>query len=430
MYQQVAPVCCHQGALGPVRGNKTSGMKKALLLPGAKWQVAMAERLKAEGVDLTVVDPHPEAPCVPLADHYFQADLRDEDRILDYCRTGEFDAVISDECDIAMPLVAKIGAILHLPTLSVSDATIFTDKYEMRCRCRDIGIPCPDFQLCETVDEVTSFFRKQSGPIVMKPVDANASRGVFVIRQEDEIRRRFCDAISFSRKRKAILAETYVQGREFTIDGMKTAQSHITLAISEKKHYDHNPNVASELLFTHSNDNFDYEALKKANDRFVNGTTLAFGLTHAEYKFQDGKFYQIEIAARGGGTMISSLIAPYMSGIDSYSYLMKRAFSVPADEIPGPVPADVKDRAAVLKFFDVNGTGGRVRRIIGEEFLKRHPAVKAYQFNFSVGDVVGEAATDSDRPGFYIACCKNRDELSALMEQISQEVHFEYEDRA
>lgn len=400
--------------------------KNVLLLPGARWQVKLAERVKSLGMSLTVVDPHPEAPCVSLADQYFQCDLRKTQDILDFCSHGEFDAVLSDECDIAMPLVAQIGARLGLPALSVENAMVYTDKYLMRQKCREAQVDCPDFRLCESVEEAVGFFRHLNGPMIIKPVDSNASRGVYLIEREEDIRPKFGSTLSYSRGRQAVLAEEYVCGREFTVDGLKTRSGHMTLAISEKRHYDHNPNIASELLFTNTNDQFDYEQLKKVNDKFVAATTLEFGFTHAEYKFSNGKFYQIEIAARGGGTMISSVIAPFMSGVDNYAYLIDCATGVPTNE-KLTSQYGKNHRAAVLKFFEVTGNGGRVRRIVGEDYLKNNPCIKEYQFSFKVGDVLRKATSDSDRAGFYIACCETREALDQVLEDVSTKVYFEYE---
>lgn len=401
--------------------------KNVLLLPGARWQVKLAERLKSLGMSITVIDPHPEAPCVSLADHYFRCDLRNAQDILDFCSRGKFDAVLSDECDIAMPLVAQIGARLGLPALSVDDAMVYTDKYLMRQKCREAHVDCPDFRLCESAGEAIGFFRHLNGPMIIKPVDSNASRGVYLIEREEDIRPKFDLTLSYSRGRRAVLAEEYVSGREFTVDGLKTRSGHMTLAISEKRHYAHNPNIASELLFTNANDRFDYGLLRKVNDRFVAATTLEFGFTHAEYKFSNGRFYQIEIAARGGGTMISSVIAPFMSGVDNYAYLIGRATGMPSGEEPIS-QYGMNNRAAILKFFEVNGNGGRVRRIVGEDYLKDNPCIKEYQFGFKVGDVLRKATSDSDRAGFYIACCETREALARVVEDVSKKVYFEYEE--
>lgn len=104
-----------------------------------------------------------------------------------------------------------------------------------------------------------------------------------------------------------MLAERYIVGKEFTIDGMAYNGVHHSLAVSEKAHFPYNKNIASELRFSYSNENYDYEELRKNHDQLINRTGLSFGLTHAEYKYEDGKYFLIEMAARGG-ELISRLI--------------------------------------------------------------------------------------------------------------------------
>ena len=104
-----------------------------------------------------------------------------------------------------------------------------------------------------------------------------------------------------------------------------TPHVHTCLAISEKKHYSYNENIAYELFFSHDNPNFDYDLLRRTNDQFVNLSGLPFGLTHAEYKFQDGQFYLIEIGARGGGNLTCRRLYHVCPGYDNYEALIKMA---------------------------------------------------------------------------------------------------------
>ena len=76
----------------------------------------------------------------------------------------------------------------------------------------------------------------------------------------------------------------------------------------------------------------------------------------------------------------------------------------------------------------MNGEGGRVRRIVGEDYLRDNPRIMEYQFGFNVGDVLRKATSDSDRAGFYIACCETREELDRVVEDVSRRVYFEYEE--
>jgi len=397
--------------------------KTVVILPGSYWQIPIVKKSKSLGYRTLAVNPYADSPVFPYADGYLQRDIFDIEHVVQYCRKEKADAVISEQCDIAMPLIAEIGQRLDLETLDLESAHLFTNKFAMRNFCRSHGIPFPEYTLCETSKDAEDFFDAIKSSIVIKPLDSNSSRGVYTCSSKEEIKTRFDKALAYSRYQRAVLAERYIDGPEFTVDGIKTPEQHFTLAISEKKHFAHNRNIACELFFTGYSEKYDYQSLEEQNNLFVNLSPLKFGLTHAEYKYENGKFYLIEIAARGGGNLISSHIVPFMSGFDTYKYLLNCSLGL----VTSPdftVPERYRNRCAVLRFFETPKDGGVVKRIDGAEFLESMPQIVAYKFNFGVGDKIVNASTDADRVGFYIACCKDKQELAELIWSIQNKVQI------
>lgn len=400
-----------------------SNKKKIVVLPGAIWQVPIVKKIREMGYESIVVNPAVESPAFRYAEKTIQSDIFAKQNYLEDIRQMQVNAVLSDECDIATKLIAELADELHLPSQGQDMAELYTNKVRMREFLRDHNLPCPVFQICYSLEEALTFYRNLNKQMIIKPIDSNSSHGVFTIHNEEELKKHFDEAQSFSREDKAIICEQYINGTEFTVDGIKTPQGHTCLAISEKKHYAYNENIAYELFFSHDNPNFDYDLLRKTNDQYVNLSGLPFGLTHAEYKFQDGQFYLIEIGARGGGNLISAEIVPCMSGYDNYEALIKMALGEKDIKEPTIAP-ELKNRCAVLEFFDAPGKGGVVKAIEGEELLKNNPNVLSYKFNFKVGDTIQQAVCDTARIGFYIAYADSREELKQLMLTIKEEVKF------
>ena len=394
-------------------------MARVLILPGSKWQLSLANRVKELGHWLCVVSPEENPPCASVADEFFRSDIFAIDAIEKRSRKLGIEAILSDECDIAMPVIAELGKRLNLPTLSNEAAALYTDKFLMREFCIQHGLRSPEYKLCKNVEEAVSFLKELGRPIIIKPLDSNASHGVFKTETEQEIREHFDEALSFSRVEHAVLAERFIEGTEFTMDGIKTPSAHFTLAISEKKHFKHNLNIANELYFTHSNPRFDYEKLKRANDAFVMASPLQYGFTHAEYKCEDGEFYLIEIGARGGGNMISSVITQFMTGYDTYKYLIECSCG-DIHEQDFSVRQEYQNRASILKFFKTPDGGGKVTRINGLDYLESEEDVKEYQLNFGIGDVIEDAKNDSARIGFFIACSDSVEKLDSVISQIDK----------
>ena len=399
--------------------------KTVLVLPGTRWQIQLVEKIKEMGHKALIVSPAPDSPCFALADGHLQSDIFAKDEVIKYGKENHIDAVMSDQCDIAMNLIAELGKAFNVPTLDEDTAALYTDKFLMREFSKKHGLKFPEYKFCKTVEDAISFQKEIGKPIIIKPLDSNASHGVFKCNNEDDISKHFEESMSFSRAEKSVLAERFIVGTEFTIDGVKTPHAHYTMAISEKKHFAHNKSIANELLFSHYNPNFDYDKLKATNDAFVMKSNLEFGFTHAEYKYEDGEFYLIEIAARGGGNMISSCITQFMTGYDTYRYLVECATGNIHDEDFSLRP-EFKDRAAVLKFFATPNGGGKVRELRGLDYLENEPDIKHYNLNFNIGDTIENALNDSVRIGFYIVCSENMQKLLEVIDNVEQRFQILY----
>lgn len=395
-----------------------------MVLPGTFWQVQLVQKIKELGHKVLIVNPAADSPCFEYADGHLQSDIFAKADVIEYGKENHIDAVMSDECDIAMNLIAELGDAFNVPTLDQETAALFTDKFLMREFSKKHGLRYPEYKFCKTEEDAIFLLREINKPIIIKPLDSNASHGVFRCDTEEEIRKHFAESMSFSRVEKSVLAERFIVGTEFTIDGVKTPNGHYTMAISEKKHFAHNESIANELLFSHSNPNYDYDKLRAYNDAFVMKSNLQFGFTHAEYKCEDGEYYLIEIAARGGGNMISSCITQWMSGYDTYKYLIECATGNIHDE-DFSIREDYKNRAAVLKFFATPNHGGVVQKINGIDYLESEPDIKFFRFNFKVGDTIQDALNDSARIGFYIACSESMEKLNEVMANVEKKIIIE-----
>lgn len=400
-------------------------MKKVLVLPGTQWQVPLIEKIQEMGHQALVVNPDANAPGMKVANQVLVSDIFDKKRVIAFGHEQKVDAVMSDECDIAMNLVAELGKTFSVPTLDEDTAALYTDKFLMREFSKQHGLKYPEYKFCKTVEDAIAFQKEIGKPIIIKPLDSNASHGVFKCLNKEEIRKHFDESMSFSRVEKSVLAERFIVGTEFTIDGVKTPHSHYTMAISEKKHFAHNENIANELLFSHYNPNYDYDKLRATNDAFVMKSNLQFGFTHAEYKYEDGEFYLIEIAARGGGNMISSCITQFMTGYDTYRYLVECATGNVHDEDFSLRP-EYRERAAVLKFFETPNDGGLVKEIKGLDYLDNEPDIKHYRLNFKVGDTIENALNDSVRIGFYIICSETMQKLREVINNVERNFQIIY----
>lgn len=392
-----------------------------MVIAGSLWQIPIVKKIKQMGYKCLVVNLFENSPAFVYADYFEVVDILDKKKCLEIAKQYNIISVISEQCDIAMPIVAYIAEKLNLPSLGSKSASLYTNKYLMRNFCKKINFPYPAYSLCYNIKEAETFFNSIDKNIIIKPLDANSSRGVFKITSIKELKNNFSKSMLHTKSDKAIIVEKYIKGKEFTVDGIMINGKHTTLAISKKSHYKHNKNIANELFFSYSDDQFDYDTLRLTNDTLIETTKLADGcLTHVEYKFENGHYYLIEMAARGGGNLVSSHIVPLLSGFDNYEYLINSTLSASLSPEEIIISEQLKNRCAVLYFFNTPAKQGMVSDIQGESFLKESPNIINYKLNFEIGDKLEKAIDDAARIGFYIAYEESKEKLLALQETINE----------
>jgi len=390
-----------------------------MILGGDKNQLPLIKKAKELGLYIILCDFRDNVQGIAMSDVHYQINTLNPDLLIQVGEKEKPDGILTNSEPTFMSMATAANK-LGLPCLSLESTKLFKNKFLMRQFCTEHGLLSPRYKYCNHVEEALDFFNDIQKKCIIKPLDNSASRGVFSVHCENDIKSHFDQCISASSAdNPAIIIEEYVTGTEFTIDGLMTPHGHRCLAISEKKHYKYNENVACHLLFDNVNDRFDYDQLRKINDHLVNLTGIPFGLTHAEYKYSDGKFYLIEIQARGGGNFIATDIVPYISGIDSYKEQLRWAVG---DEVNVDYSYEnLSSRCAVLHFFDTPGKGGIVKDIKGLDFLDSLGEQIMYQLKFKIGDTIQETKDDTTRIGWYILKSPNRADLDNKMQMIENQ---------
>lgn len=401
---------------------------KILVIPGTEAQIPLICKLKKLDYYVVNINPIKESPAFQYADICIQGDILDKQFCLKVAKKYDVIAVLSDQCDIAIPTITYISEVLELPSIGAKLAELYTNKYKMRVFCQSMDMPYPNFKKCYTEEDAILFFNSlERKKMVMKPLDSNSSRGVATITSEKMIKKHFSQSIVFSKADSAVLCEEYIEGTEFTVEGIVINGKHYSIAISKKKHYEYNPNIACELYFSQSDGIFDYEQLRFQNNKYVELSKLPFGFTHAEYKFDGSNYILIEIGARGGGNFISSHIVPNLVEVDLYNIFLNNLLGK-SNVVAEHFNHKLLEKYAILKFFDVSINRGKVLDIIGEEILKESSLVILYQFRFKIGDVIQKAQNDSLRVGFYIAVSEDKDKLDELINNIQENVYIKLEE--
>ena len=389
------------------------------MIAGGDWQIELIKKAKKMGHYVICSNLYKDSPAFDYSDVSEVADVLDKERNLEIAEKYKPDAVITDQSDIAVPTVAFLNERLGLRGIGIDKADLFTDKSLQRDFCKKNGIAIPNYKVCETPEDAIPLL-DCCNKIIIKPIDSQSSRGVYSISSPEELYSKYSDTLAWSNRRKSFLAEEYIAGDEFTIDGLVVNGHHYPLCISVKEMYPQKPNISRKQSYSYYSDKYDYDLLRKTNKELIETIGLPMGLTHSEYRYYNGRFYLIEAGARGGGSNLSGKIVPFMSDIDNYEYLINEALGKSVDENYVKNRVFSKDKYVVMRFFDFGE--GIVDHVEGKEYLINHPMLIDYQLKIQSGDELKQPEYGRLRPGHFIIGGLGKDKVEAEANRIIETV--------
>ncbi len=393
--------------------------KTVWIIPGGRFQVPLIECAHGIGHRVVVSDRNPDCPGRVLADEFVSLGVDAFDDLLACAHELRPDAVVTDQTDAAVLVVARLCEELGLHGVGFECAKRFTDKFQMRTTLKAAGLNMPAFARCESLAECVESAEAIGWPVMIKPPASQSSLGVSRVDNSVQLEAAFAEAASMGGG--DVLVEDFLEGKEFTVEGYAGFWGHTSLCISQKSHYEHRPMVADSLLYSPCHSEYDYAALRDLNNRIVGALGLPFGLTHSEYKWTGAEFQLVEIAARGCGTWVTSHLVPALTGVDPYPFFLSAALG----ESPSPSDACLSGFGA-LDFLHF--PPGCVRSIEGLESAQTMPGVLKVGLNYAVGQMIPEPTDDTNRAGYSLMVADSRAELDALRERVHESVRVYYED--
>lgn len=301
-------------------------MKNIMVLGANYLQLPLIKRILELGHNVIVVSPNLEEVGHLIATHSIKADVRDSEKILSEALSYKIDGILTDQTDIPVRTAAYIAEKLNLPGIGYNTACIFTDKAKMRTVCCENNIYTMPYIIAKDVNQAINFFREYNCEMILKPADNQASKGIFRINSEEDIIDKFQSTMNFSAEKKVLL-EKFIEGSEMEIDTLVLNNKIEVDMIGDVTPFiDKNIFAASKRSYPSTKSNEITNRLRQLNSKIIKLFNLKNGITHGEYIIdKDGNIYLLEIAARGGGSYISSHIWYIQTGIHVEDIIIKLA---------------------------------------------------------------------------------------------------------
>ena len=379
-------------------------------------QLPAIQKAKEMGLEVAVADYDPNAVGIPYADRYFNASTIDVDAICRVAQEYHPDGIMTLATDMPMRSVAAATSLLGLPGISMDTAIKATDKGEMIKAFKAHGVESPWYYIIKNEEELEVAKQDFTYPCIMKPTDNAGSRGVTLLRSEEDLQ----DAYAYSRKQSRggeVIVEEFLQGQEVSVEIMVVDEEPHVLAVTDKL----TTGAPHFVEMGHSQPSQlpepDVEKIKSLAKRAVRAVGINCGPAHVEIMNTENGPKMIELGARMGGDCITTHLVPLSTGID----MVRATIDVSLGNYPDIKPKWKKGSA--IRFF--NTTQGKVRSISGVNEARGVNGVKELFFGKKEGEHIGEIFSSIDRPGYVIAQRNSVKEAVGACESALDLINFE-----
>ena len=389
---------------------------KLMIVGGGEAQLNAIRRGKNLGFTVVVSDMDPDCPGAGEADLFVKASTFSYEETYSAAKKAEVDAILTLGTDQPVLPVARTALEIGLSSgISVETALGVTNKRIMKPIFKDNGIPSCKFKLvsAKTKPEDLNDFNY---PLVIKPVDSQGQRGVYKIRNWEELQEYLPDVLSWSREDN-ILVEEYYKSDEISVSGWVVNDQFYPLTITDRVTISNGPHIGvctSHEYPSKYMDNYKDEIIA-ISEKIVSSFSISNGPVYIQMLIGNEGIKVNEVAARIGGAYEDEFI-PAITGVDILNLQFELATMGRVNDIVlKKYQFPSQSFGSVILFFtkpgiiETNGDMGIIKKVTG---------VINGKYILPPGRRIGNRENSTARAGYVALQSKSKTKLEELKKNI------------
>ena len=388
--------------------------KKAVLIFGVgPLQQSIIYRAKRMGLYTVGIDPCEDATCRDDVDAFEVVDGQDYEGTCAVVEKFGIDAIVTAATDKPLVMMARVAEKYGFPFYSVETAQWSTDKFQMKQRFLEGGVPCAKGRLVKSVEETSDMVY----PAIVKPRDNSGSRGVKLCRTKEELEASIAEALEYS-KLNSVLVEEFIEGPEYSIEGLHYEGNSEVIQFTEKKTTEFPYNVELGHKQPASLTDEQKDAIREIVAKIGKALKFENCPSHTEVKINERGFFVIETSPRLGGDYITSTLTPLSTGVNMEDQLLHIALGEKVDTQSGR-----EDKASGVCFLNLPcGMVTAIDSAINE--VSSWPNVYSFATSLKVGDEIHPITSSLNRYGQFIVKGETRNEVENLMADYEKRINL------
>ncbi|SUY45806.1 carbamoyl-phosphate synthase large chain [Clostridium putrefaciens] len=387
--------------------------RKLMILGASELQLPAILKAKEKGIYVVGIDMNKGAVGVKYVDEFYELSTIDTEGILDKAVELNIDGIMTLATDMPMRSVAAVGERLNLNTITQKTAVMATDKARMREQLSKFNVPIPFFSSVLTYKEFEKAVNSFNGDIIIKPSDSSGSRGVYFLKDRNELEKAYEYSRRFS-KSGEVVVEEYMYGPEVSVETITIKGITHIIAITDKETT--GPPYFVEM--GHSIQSSLCENIKKDIKKVTKAAIAAIGIdnssAHTEIIVTSQGAKVVELGARLGGDNITTSLVPLATGIDMVEACIDLALG---DE---PKLEKVFNKGAAIRYF--NSNSGTLSGFQDIEKARNKEGIQSIIISKFIGDKIGEIRSSVDRIGYIISQAESNEKAIDICKKTVNEI--------
>ena len=365
-------------------------MSKNLAIIGASYlQMPLIEKAQMMGYTTHVFAWADNDVGETAADFFYPISIVELDQITDKCREIGICGICSIASDLASITVNYVANKLGLIGNSMDSVYKSTNKHLMRLAFEHYNDPSPKSVLVDGNTDLNTLNIEY--PVIVKPTDRSGSRGIYKVVSKNSLAEAVRYALDEGFEKKA-LVEEYVDGQEYSVEGISYRGEHHILAMTLKYTTGAPHFIETGHLEPAPVGDETFEKVSEIIIHALDSLEIKNGASHSEIKIaEDGKVNIIEIGGRMGGDCIGSDLVRYSTGIDYVRAVIQIACGKTPDLKPINAGVPVSSHF-IISDDDLNEM---------KQFQKQHPD-RFLKLAYFKQEFLNKATNSGDRAGCYI----------------------------
>ena len=390
--------------------------RKVLFLGGSPCTCEMIQYAKKLGLYTIVTDwfDLPHSTAKRMAHAHWNISFMDIDILEEKCREEGIGAVIAATSEPATEVMIELCGKLSLPCFASKESFHYEkDKADFKEICKKNGVPVPEAVILEDGYNET-LIDSLKFPVVVKPVDGTAGRGITYCENKEEVKKAYEKARSVSSSPKVII-ERKIDGMVYTaVYAFAAGEASLLYLNSEIKSNEKQPDMSSggSTVMPYVD-----EFVCQVNDDIIHALQECGCRDNVAWveviRDKAGRFYVIEMAHRLPGDL-TAIGYNKIGRLDLIRWGVECALEIKHEKKDLPAGLERQMERFIFYVMICCKKGGTVKAVLGKEELLSHNM--DVLVDVCPGDVL---ALDKKTIGNIVFCADTVSEICDRIELIN-----------